>query len=694
VTAELTPKSVSRQIALVTFGILALELATIRWMGHQIRMFAYLNNMLLIAAFLGMGLGIQLGKRRPGLFHWALPSYFVLALILKFSLPLGVMHLRFPDLSVSMWGGEVFGTFGQTLAIVMGLLILVTWSFACAATRLGELFNQLPPLRSYSADLFGSLLGVIAVAIVSAFMTPTPVWLALGCVPLAILSRTARGWVATLGIIGLGMLSIEGARFSPYNRLDFGYLKDHPGQPQALAANRDFHQLLYDFRPGTITDRRVSPDHRVRLQAIEAMYRLPFSFSGEHRRALILGAGTGNDVAAAHRSGFKEVVSVDIDPLILEVGRNRHLERPYQRPGTVAVVNDARAYFEQARGSKFDVVCFGLLDSHAMFSSMSSLRLDNYVYTVEGLRSAWEYVGEDGVMSITFSSAPGTWILERIYNVLREATGQEPAVFSYPRTDAHTFIVGRGRAAERAAQSPDRLRPQVDRNSIRLTTDDWPFLYIRPGIFPSGYLAVLVGMLLVGVVGAYAVFERQIFRRGHFDPALFMMGAAFLLIETRGVTYLSLLFGSTWIVNTAVFAGVLSTALLANFLVQRHPPSSLTPYWCLLTLSLVAMYLLRPGVLLSLPILARGVAGGLLNAAPILFAGVIFSALLSRSPDPAASLASNLLGAIFGGCVEYLSMIVGLRALTLVAITFYLVALMVSRHDRTGPLALPAAPAG
>ena len=68
------PGSALFRLGLATFGVLALELATIRWMSGQIRIFAYFNNLVLIATFLGMGLGVAIGRRRPELFHRVFPA--------------------------------------------------------------------------------------------------------------------------------------------------------------------------------------------------------------------------------------------------------------------------------------------------------------------------------------------------------------------------------------------------------------------------------------------------------------------------------------------------------------------------------------------------------------------------------------------------------------------------------------------
>jgi hypothetical protein len=151
------------------------------------------------------------------------------------------------------------------------------------------------------------------------------------------------------------------------------------------------------------------------------------------------------------------------------------------------------------------------------------------------------------------------------------------------------------------------------------------------------------------------------------------------------VTDLSLLFGSTWIVNSSVFGGVLLMALAANLAVQRFHPRDLTPYFVALFAALLISYLVRPSQLLTLPLLGRGIVGGLLNALPAGVAGIIFSTLLSRSEDATSSLGSNLIGAMAGGCLEYASIVTGLRFLSAIAIALYSAAfVLVAGRRRSG----------
>jgi SAM-dependent methyltransferase len=678
-------RSTSVKIALATFAILTLELALIRWTSQQVRVFAYFNNLTLIAAFLGMGLGVALGAKRPNLQHWTLPTLLVLSAILGTSARLGLVYLRFPDISLSLWGSESLlnvQEFLTSVATILLLFALILMVFLCAGTIVGALFTKLPPLAAYSADLIGSFAGVVVMTLVAALGTTPPIWFAIAAAPLLYFSRRVLSIVSLAGILIFAWYSIEGAKYSPYYRIDITRNDEFPGRPVQVSVNRDFHQFMQDLSSRGTHNPEFSIANQMTLQRFAIAYSIPFRLTPRRDSALIVGAGTGNDVSAALRSGFRHVVSVDIDPLIIKLGQQGHPEHPYGDPRAVRVVNDARAYFEQHTEERFDVVCFGLLDSHAMFSSMSSLRLENYVYTVESVRDAWRLVKPGGVLTLSFSTYAGDWISDRLYAVIWDATGVPPIIVILPMHQARMFVVGKQISLPAVAQSIPftKLLPTAEVSSIRVPTDDWPFLYIRPGTFPIGYLIVIGGLLLIATVGSLIVFGKD-FASGRLDAPLFLMGAAFLLIETRGIVDLSLLFGSTWIVNSTVIAGILFMAYLANLYVTFKRPANLRVYFVMLWAALLINYAIRPSLLLTLTLGSRAVIGGLLNAVPVFFAGIIFSALFSRASHPSASLGSNLLGAVVGGCLEYVAMFTGLKFLSLIALTLYLVTfLLLQRH--------------
>src|SRR5579864_1135350 len=60
-------------LVLVSVLSLFLELLMIRWISSEIRIFAYFKNFVLIACFLGFGLGCYLSRRRINLFSMLVP---------------------------------------------------------------------------------------------------------------------------------------------------------------------------------------------------------------------------------------------------------------------------------------------------------------------------------------------------------------------------------------------------------------------------------------------------------------------------------------------------------------------------------------------------------------------------------------------------------------------------------------------
>jgi hypothetical protein len=168
-----------------------------------------------------------------------------------------------------------------------------------------------------------------------------------------------------------------------------------------------------------------------------------------------------------------------------------------------------------------------------------------------------------------------------------------------------------------------------------------------------------------------------------FDGAMFFLGAGFMLVETKSVTEMSLLFGSTWNVNLLVFSSVLVVILVANILTMRGRVWPVPRLFAALFVALGAAVVVPASALLSLGTLGQWIVGGMLVAMPIFFAGLIFATLLARSDDARVSLAYNVMGAVFGGVLEYSSMMFGIKALYLLAACAYAVAFFYMRARAT-----------
>ena len=149
------------------------------------------------------------------------------------------------------------------------------------------------------------------------------------------------------------------------------------------------------------------------------------------------------------------------------------------------------------------------------------------------------------------------------------------------------------------------------------------------------------------------------------------MGAAFLLIETKAVTTLALIFGSTWLVNSIVFSAVLIMILFANLLIGRLSSLSFQVFYAGLFASLLLNYFFPFDTLNQFDWVARMLAGGFIISLPIFIAALIFAKAFAVVKSPSIALASNLFGALVGGLLEYLDMWTGLRFLNLIALFLY-----------------------
>src|SRR5262249_5443231 len=328
------------------------------------------------------------------------------------------------------------------------------------------------------------------------------------------------------------------------------------GEPPAVEINHIYHQRIIDLR------KAPGPDD-VDLRAAADYYALPYRFKPGPADVLVVGSGTGNDVAAALRHGAGRIDAVEIDPAILAYGRRLHPEKPYQDERVESILADARGHIRRT-DRRYDLIIYGLLDSHTLLSGLSNVRLDSFVYTVEAFREARTRLKPDGLLTMTFcvlAEPQG----RKFYLMLKEAfDGQEPRVFQTKYDQGFMFVIGPGlpphptlsppggEGAEVAPSPPvggaGRVRGQAElagelpiqevtatfRNdavTATVSTDDWPFLYIPVRKYPVSYVLMVSALLLASLLllGQLAPPGRPEGRRGASLAACFFLGAGFML---------------------------------------------------------------------------------------------------------------------------------------------------------------------
>ncbi len=262
------------------------------------------------------------------------------------------------------------------------------------------------------------------------------------------------------------------------------------------------------------------------------------------------------------------------------------------------------------------------------------------------------------------------WLIDRLAGTAAAAFGHQPCVDK----------VGGGQAVVTAALDESKqacAAPYAPAGAvIAPATDDRPFLYYQGGSIPSLYLWTLGGILLISLIAVRLLGGPFRSMRPYAD--LFFMGAAFLLLETKNIATFALLFGTTWLVNALVFAGVLIIVLAAVETTRRFRTPPLPIVFAGIAVSLAVSYFIEPSWLLTLPFLPRLIVAILLAFIPIYLANVAFSKRFGASDDSRSAFGLNLLGAMLGGCLEYMALLTGYRNLLLLVAGLYLIAFLLA----------------
>jgi SAM-dependent methyltransferase len=617
-----------------------------------------------------------------------------------------------------------WGTVGPPVPIEViagGFYGLIALLFVGLGQCLGRAFDAIPNrISAYATNIAGSLAGIVAFSLVSYARAPPVVWFALALVPaLGFFRRLvwlqAAGLAAVLLVVarvpGLDDKVAERVFWSPYYKVV--YLPEL----RRIDTNNIGHQMM------------------VPVGETGGAYLLPYLLSRDaggppRSSVLIIGAGSGNDVQAALEQGATHVDAVEIDPLLYELGRADHPGHPYQDPRVAIHLDDGRSFLRKT-SRNYDQVIYALVDSLVLHSGYSSLRLESFLFTEQAFGAIRDRLKPDGVF-VMYNYFRQGFVVGRLVAMAERVFGTRPIVLSLPyqarirsgqsQAGAYTIVmVGRSEAAlgplrDRFAQGdwfwlnaaprrnetvdgfgpepPAREGPeaagwqkigaaQVDTAGIgRTATDDWPFLYLRSPTIPAFNLRGIAIMLVVSalVVGLCAP-VRSVRPNGQ----MLFLGAGFMLLETRGVTQLALLFGSTWIVNSIVFFAILVMSLLSSLYVAAARPRRLLVFYALLLLALALNMALPPGAFLGLPSGARLAASSAVIFVPIFFAGVIFAAAFRDSTQPDVDFGSNIAGVVVGGLSEYLSLVVGFRGLLLIAGAYYLLSAALARRPTLRP---------
>jgi SAM-dependent methyltransferase len=669
------------RLFLTSTTLLFFELLVIRWIPANVIYVGFFSNFLLIASFLGIGIGILLGRARSRLpiSPFTLILFGLVAVVLKAQL-----NLKLEPGDQIFFGLERSQSADTNFLVLPVLMISVVALMATLAMPLGGLLRSMPPLRAYAVDIVGSLAGIAAFGVLSAAGLEPSAWFIIAALLLILLSlgKAITAWSAVPATAMVGVLVLVfGASgrelWSPYYRItsydDAGEVVSlHPGTTAAP------HHLFVSGIPHQSMDAAALAESNA-LQG--QVYRwLPDT---TFERVLIIGAGSGTDTALALRMGSAQIDAVEIDPVIARIGRDFHPDRPYDDPRVTVQIDDGRAFLRRST-EKYDLIIFALTDSLTLVTNTANVRLESFLYTEEAFAAARDHLDTDGVF-VMYNWYREPWLVDKLTGMASKVFDREPLL----RLPGPTVAVIASGPGVDDAIAAGTLGDQVDRlaayegSAPTHATDDWPFMYLRnPGVAPYYLvaLAVLLGLAVIAVALGSRITRVPL--RSGFSPHFFVLGIAFLLLETRSLVTFSLLFGTTWSVNALTFFAILLSVLVAIAVSARFPVRRPTPLYVCLFGTLAVAWLLRPEqLLIDQPALRYALASALAFA-PIVFANLIFANSFRETTRADLSFASNLLGATVGGALEYVALLSGYQALLLIVAGLYALAYLFARRWR------------
>jgi hypothetical protein len=655
----------SLQLFLASFLMLFVELALIRGTTAAVVYLSFFTNLVLLASFLGIGLGFLRARDDRDALVWApLLLAALLGFVLVFPVRIGPAIDRVPQL-LGLGHARALPEWVSLPLIFVGVAAVMT----AIAERVGRLFSRFEPLDAYRLDILGSLSGIVVFSTLSFAHAGPFVWIVITGIVLLILLRGERTRLVAFGLAALlafGVITLLQPKdvWSPYQHVT--YAAGDEGRI-AIRVNNRPHQTMASLPV---------------LLAAQPFYTYPYTHLPDGPGdVLIVGAGSGNDVALALARGATHVDAVEIDPVLQQLGQEMHPEHPYQDPRVSVHIDDGRAFLERTHAA-YDLILFALPDSLTLVAGQGGLRLESYLFTTESMQAVRDHLRPDGTFSMY--NYYRSDVFERYAATLTQVFGHEPCIDrgSPGATTRSQSVLTIGLDVDSIACDS----PWVERGvAPEPATDDHPFPYLRGRSIPATNLIAIALVLLASLIAVRVGSGRPVRdMRPYID--LFCMGGAFLLLETKNVVQFALLFGTTWLVNSLVFAGIL-LAVLAAVEVARHRrlPDRRVLY-LLLGASLVLAWVIKPESLLRLDLIPRFTAAAGVAFAPVFLANLIFSQRFRDVATSTVAFGANLLGAMLGGVLEYGAIVVGYRDLLIVAAALYGLAFVTGRRYLLAPV--------
>lgn len=416
------------EILLASFAALLVEISYTRVISFKL--FYYYVYLVIGLAMLGLGLGGVLVAVSRRLRSWSTDAVlfgsFTVGAVVTVGVYVGIAFFRIDTLAVWRYGtGASTHSFVTLLLMCLGLLSC----FVAPGVIVASLFGRRPERVGglYFADLVGAALAcALVVLLISRLGAPATVMLAAAVMAGAAMLVGARlrpAMVAPAAVVtGVAVLLTVAPGLLPAQRLDSSKTafsasaQAYSGWGPILrvdAARLDspVPQLLL-FHDGILGaaiwgwDGKASSlagygfEHDTRAFPFDVLGRGP-------SQELIVGAAGGHEVLASLAFGARHVDAVELNPLTVDLVRNRfaafdgHLA---QNPRVDYVTGDGRSFLART-ARRYDLVWYPAPDSYAATNgalASAYVLSESYLYTTNALVASLQHLRPGGIVVAQF----------------------------------------------------------------------------------------------------------------------------------------------------------------------------------------------------------------------------------------------------------------------------------------------------
>jgi tRNA1(Val) A37 N6-methylase TrmN6 len=671
----------SSKIFIISFLILFFELTLIRYISATIVSISFYSNIILLASFFGVGAGCLLNVKK-NLFNYFPALIFILLLILNSSL----LMINTSESEMLMFQDFVGEYKIPSWLIIIFIFSFVAFLFLILGQQLKLAFRNFEKsIDAYLFDLLGSIAGIIIFSTLSYFELGFIYWISITFILWLLINHTHKNptknkkhdsffaWILAIAFALFLNIIHENSWWSKYYFIKLTEFKK--GEYYHIFTNKTGHQVM-EIKPKLW------------------FYRIPYdSFKNpQYDDVLIIGVGSGQDASIALQNNVKNIDAVDIEPRLVELGKQYHPLKPYSDPRVKITIADGRNFIENQKDKKYDLIIFALTDSLTLASNSSNTRLESYLMTVESFAKAKSLLKENGMLML-YNNYRKDWLIEKLTKMLEQNFPDKVLVITSKIDESALLIAGNkitnfneAKFIKEKTKLSFKKTSEIDPEN-QVGTDNWPFSYLFKPSIPSSYLTIISFIISLSGTAVFLFLKKYKAEAENKNLSwqkfltiipwhMFFLGAGFMLLETKNIINFQLLFGSTWIVNSLVFIAILGLALTSAILTKMKLIFNKKILYFLMIFAIAISIFFPLKSIIELPFYLKYLSAILISLLPIFFANLIFSNHFSHQNNAEISFGLNMVGALFGGLLEYLSMIYGYHFLLYLIGFCYLMAII------------------